>query len=234
VFANNFNPAVPAPPLPANQVSELFHLGMEEATKKMELKQQKMLQQQQEEFQTIRDTLENSLTELETHAPVIDSNEGIAALTHTISALHAELRDKAAACQESQRLIQALRQRNSAKEASHYLALSEKTVECNALRAALQDIEHKLNAQSCSLLSAEPNELQQQAVELRKQLTKVQVELQVMTQRQAEGHQKFQRAVRTIKVLEARSESLKEECVATNGEILRLHQKASNKKRSEN
>ena len=235
VFANNFNPAVPAPPLPANQVSELFHLGMEEATKKMELKQQKLLLQQQEEFQRIRDTLENSLTELETHAPVANgSNEGFAALTHTISALHAELRDKAAACQESQRLIQALRQRHSAKEAAHYLALSEKTVECNALRATLQDIENKLNSQSCSQLSAEPNELQQQAVELRNQLTKVQVELQVMTQRQAEGHQKFQRAVRTIKVLEARSESLKEECVATNGEILRLHQKASNKKRSEN
>lgn len=234
VFANNYNPAVPAPPLPVNQVSELYHLGMDVATKKLETERQAEIEEQCAEMALVRHNLAQKLAEIENakfeNLSVADECIHQGSMNHLserITQLQEELGRQVTICQETNRQLVAMRAAKSDSEGAHYLKLSKKVVECTALRAALDHTQKHLiklkNAQTSGAATCSNGVTGHEDCVAR--TTKLETQLQVMTRMQQEGAAKFDKAVRTLKALEARGSSLSKEVVAASAEIQYLNRK---------
>lgn len=233
VFANNYNPAVPAPPLPVNQVSELYHMGMDVAAKKLQEEREVELEEQRGEMALIRHALEERLTDIEhTKAESLSAadeciHEGsMSHLAERITDLQEELARQVALCQDTNRQLAAMRAAKSESEAAHYLRLSKKVVECTALRAALDQLQKQLiKLKSAQMVHTTGVADEIPGEEQVARATRLETQLQVMTRMQQEGAQKFEKAVRTLKALEARGSSLSKEVVAASAEIQHLNRK---------
>jgi chromosome segregation ATPase len=216
VFANNSNPTV-APPLPVHQVQELYHLGMEEGEKKLTKQHDAELVAQRDEMHAIQRRLQNTLDAIRTAESSQNCDSGktsqVEAVNRRMTELHGELQRKEVTQCVLMRRIEDQRLHRSEAEAAHYLALSKYRMQCAALKKTIQALQQRTHA---------PVEGGCEDSELRSQLAAAETALEVQRRVQEEQENKFAKAVRTLKALEARSQALSEQCVAAHTEVAAL------------
>jgi chromosome segregation ATPase len=217
VFANNSNPTV-APPLPVHQMQELYHLGMEEGEKKLTKQHDAELVAQRDEMHAIQRQLRDSLDTIRSAESSQNSDSGktsqAEAVNRRMAVLHGELQRKEVTQCVLMRRIEDQRLQRSEAEAAHYLALSKYRMECAALKKTIQALQQRS--------AHAPVEGGCEDSELRSQLAAAETALEVQRRVQEEQENKFAKAVRTLKALEARSQALSEQCVAAHTEVAAL------------
>jgi chromosome segregation ATPase len=217
VFANNSNPTV-APPLPVHQVQELYHLGMEEGEKKLTKQHDAELVAQRDEMHAIQRRLQNTLDAIRTAESSQNCDSGktsqVEAVNRRMAELHGELQRKEVTQCVLMRRIEDQRLQRSEAEAAHYLALCKYRMECAALKKTIQALQQRS--------AHAPGEGGCEDSEVRSQLAAAETALEVQRRVQEEQENKFAKAVRTLKALEARSQALSEQCVAAHTEVAAL------------